>query len=120
MDNTKEYIICAAWKRNTQYPDMSGDLSKIEIGLRHGDIFVKFAEDLSLEDGAMGFFTSKGRFVSRVEASQVAFEAGQIDERTAKWSEELAEQLNNIQYIGQKPTIVVAGDWKPLASEDLY
>ena len=82
--------------------------------------FVKFAEDLSLEDGAMGFFTSKGRFVSMVEASQVAFEAGQIDERTAKWSEELAEQLNNIQYIGQKPTIVVAGDWKPLASEDLY
>ena len=68
----------------------------------------------------MGFFTSKGRFVSRVEASKIAFEAGQIDESTAKWSEELVEQLNNIQYIGQKPTILVAGDWKPLASEDLY
>jgi hypothetical protein len=120
MDNSKEYILCAAWKLVKPYGSLKGDLAAIEIGYRHGDIYDKFGMALSLEPGAMGFFTSHGRFVSRVEAAQIAFEAGQIDESTAKWSAELVEQRNKIQYIGQKPKILTAGDWKPLASEDLY
>lgn len=120
MNNSKEYILCAAWKRRKAYDSVKGDIGAIEIGYRHGDIYDKFGTELSVEPGAMGFFTSHGRFVSRTEAAEVAFNAGQIDENTAKWSAELVEKLNHIQYIGQKPTILIAGDWKPLASEDLY
>lgn len=120
MDNSKEYVVCAAWKRTKPYEAMKGEIATIEIGYRHGDIYDKFGKELSLEPGAMGFFTSHGRFVSRTEAAEVAFNAGQIDESTAKWSAELVEKLNKIQYIGQKPKILIAGDWRPLASEDLY
>lgn len=120
MNNSKEYILCAAWKRRKAHDSVKGDIGTIEIGYRHGDIYDKFGTELSVEPGAMGFFTSHGRFVSRTEAAEVAFNAGQIDENTAKWSAELVEKLNHIQYIGQKPRILIAGDWKPLASEDLY
>ena len=123
MDNSKEYILCAAWKRKkrveTKFRE-EGDIYDIEIGLRHGDIYNKFGRDLSLAPDAQGFFTSHGRFLTRVEAMKVAFEAGQVDEKTAKWDAKLVEQLNKIQYIGQQPRILIAGDWKPLASEDLY
>ena len=120
MNNKKEYILCAAWKRVSPYDGMKGDIASIEIGHRHGDIYDKFSKELSTEVGAMGFFTSHGRFVSRTEAAEIAFNAEQIDEHTAKWDAKLVEELNKIQYIGQKPRILIAGDWKPLASEDLY
>ena len=121
MDNTKEYILCAAWKRKKPYDvTVDDDIYKIEIGHRHGDIYEKFGNDLSLAHDAMGFYTSHGRFLNRTEAMKVAFEAGQVDEERAKWSESVVEQLNKIQYVGQKPRILIAGDWKPLASEDLY
>ena len=120
MNNSKEYILCAAWKRRKPYDAMKGDIATIEIGYRHGDIYDKFGKELSLEPGSMGFFTSHGRFVSRTEAAEIAFNAEQIDEHTAKWDAEVVEKLNQIQYVGQKPRILIAGDWKPLASEDLY
>lgn len=120
MDNKKEYVLCAAWKRVVPYAAIKGDIGTIEIGHRHGDIFEKFGVELSTEVGAMGFLTSHGRFVSRTEAAEVAFNAGQIDEETAKWSADVVEALNRIQYIGEEPKILTAGDWRPLASEDLY
>ena len=125
MDNSKEYILCAAWKRKKPYDSVSGtcidnDLADIEIGYRHGDIYDKFGRLLSMKEGSMGFFTSRGRFVSRTEASEIAYNAGQVDEKTAKWDAKLVEELNKIQYAGQKPKMLVAGDWRPLASEDLY
>ena len=121
MDNSKEYILCAAWKRKKPYKKFSdeGDIYKIEIGFRHGDIYDKFGKELSLEPNAMGFFTSHGRFVDRVEAMRVAYEAGQVPECIATWRD-VVEMLNKIQYIGGKPKILTAGEWKPLASEDIY
>lgn len=124
MDNTKEYILCAAWKRKkpivTKYTG-DEDVYKIELGLRHGDIYEKFRDQLSLDHNHQGFFTSRGRFVTRLEAAQIAFEACQIDEDTAKFNnKETVDALNKIQYVGQKPRYITIGDWRPLASEDLY
>lgn len=124
MDNKKEYILCAAWKRKSPRKELGdNDIYKIEIGHRHGDIYEKFGEELSLSKNSMGFFTSKGRFVTRIEASKIAYKAGQISENTAKWlNKEIVEGLNKIDYIGEskKSNKIVLGDWKPLASEDLY
>lgn len=120
-DNSKEYILCAAWKRKEPaYGSDGTDIYLVETGYRHGDIYDRHGSDLSTETGAMGFLTSKCRFVGRKEAMRIAFEAGQVDEATAKYSENLAKALNKIQYVGQKNIPVVPGDWRPLASEDLY
>lgn len=125
MGNTKEYILCAAWKRKEpwkgpRYTKENSDIYRVEIGYRHGDIVDKHENELSMGKDAMGFLTSKCRFVTRTEAAKIAFEAGQIDEKTAKWDAKLVEELNKIQYVGQPPKLLVAGDWRPLASEDLY
>ena len=121
MDNRKEYILCAAWRRKeprsvkeNPYKGETNEILNIEIGYRHHDIYLRFGDELSLSDNAMGFYTSKGRFVSRGEGMEIAYNAGQIDETHAKWSEESAEALN---LMGLP---VEAGTLRPLASEDLY
>ena len=121
IDDNKEYILCAAWLRkeprvveSNPYRGGANEILNIEIGYRHHDIYLRFHDELSLEDNAMGFYTSKGRFVSRDEGMKIAYESGQVDERHAKWSEETAEELNEMNLS------VKAGDFKPLASEDLY
>lgn len=122
MDNKKEYILCAAWRRKSPRStfdsnpyNVKNDILDIEIGYRHHDIYSRFGGELSLEEGCMGFYTSKGRFVSRTEAMEIAYNAGQIEsERRAKWSQKEIDEpwlpLKNVK----------EGDFKPLASEDLY
>lgn len=122
MDNNKEYIICAAWKRkiprstidNSVPYHVHNDILNIELGYRHHDIYSRFGEELSLESGCMGFYTSFGRFVDRTEAMKLAFECGQVTEKRAKWTE---KEINLLPDFLQdtKP-----GDFKSLASEDLY
>ena len=121
IDNTKEYILCAAWKRafprnvsEDPYKGGTNEILNIEIGYRHHDIYNRFGDELSLENGAMGFYTSKGRFVSRMEGMEIAYAAGQVDESDARWSKEDAENFN---LLGLH---VEEGDFRPLASEDLY
>ena len=96
MDNTKEYIICAAIKRKytkrclKNYSTEYQDIYKIELGYRHSDIIIKFYKQLELKMAAQGFFTSKGRFVSREEAAIIAFNCGQIPKQvTCLFSEDL-------------------------------
>jgi len=123
MDNTKEYILCAAWKR--KYPRPIGNNPKlydknsildIEIGYRHHDIYCRFGNDLIPNDNAMGFYTSKGRYVSRTTAAKIAYKAGQITKKQAIWSEEeLKDTIDGLELQNVKP-----GHFKPLFSEDLY
>ena len=122
MNNKKEYIVCAAWMRKEPrkidaYSHSTNEIAKIEIGYRHHDIYQRFGDELSLEDGAMGFYTSRGRFVGRVEAMKIAYEAGQVSERRAIYSD---EDIKIYEKIGLLGSGVKVGDFKPLASEDLY
>lgn len=81
IDNTKEYILCAALKRKMSRNTNSynqNDLDQIEIGYRHHDIRNRFGDEVSCSPKDQGFYTSKGRFVDRKEAMQIAYECGQI------------------------------------------
>lgn len=92
MDNTVEYILCAAIKRKeprkcTPYYEGTNDICNIEIGYRHHDIMQRFGKDeLILTE--QGFYTSKGRYVDRKEARHIAIKAGQIN-NVPKLSERL-------------------------------
>ena len=79
IDNSKEYILCAALRRHTPKPlKLPNDLPKIEIGLRHFDIRDRFPGEVSMKMDDQGFLTSMGRFVSRKEAEKIARECGQV------------------------------------------
>ena len=86
IDNTKEYILCAAIKRKTPrdskpYHPNTNDICNIEIGYRHHDIFHRFDGEMS--ECEQGFYTSKGRYVDRYEGMEIAFNAGQVSEEVA-------------------------------------
>lgn len=99
IDNTKEYILCAAIKRtfpritSNPYHEGTNDILDIEIGYRHHDIYWRFQGEVKNSRSAQGFYTSKGRFVDRKTAFVIAKEAGQIhpedDEIRNLFSEDL-------------------------------
>lgn len=97
MDNRKEYILCAAIARKiprncSPYHEGTNDIVNIELGYRHHDIFARFGDEKVLSEHSQGFYTSRGRFVSRKEAMQIAIECGQVDkaqEGRALYSEDL-------------------------------
>ena len=60
--------------------DNTGNIVEIEIGYRHHDIFQRFKEDVSRHPQDQGFYTSKGRFVNRKEALEIAIKAQQVKE----------------------------------------
>lgn len=85
MDNKKEYLLCAAIRRLKErdchkiYHKEYRDIYNIEIGWRHADIFHRFEGEVSKSPYDQGFYTSKGRFVTRDEGLIIAREAGQVD-----------------------------------------
>ena len=89
IDNSKEYIVCAAIRRVEPRTDIqpyyegTNDLCSIEIGYRHHDIYQRFGKAVSIKMEDQGFYTSKGRFVDRIEGMEIAYNAGQVNERTA-------------------------------------
>lgn len=109
IDNSKEYILCAACRRkvprntNSYY---NNDLDLIEIGYRHHDIRNRFGDEISCSPKDQGFYTSKGRFVSREEAMEIAAGCGQVD------------HLSDDRVF--KPYIDTEGLFADLFSEDLY
>lgn len=126
IDNSKEYILCAAWRRaKPRVQAIEGTLYKqpnailyIELGYRHHDIAMRFGRELDMTgEGAMGFYTSHGRFVGRIEAMQIAYEAGQVDKQHAMWTEQDLDW--DFEYDPMLSKVKI-GDFKPLASEDLY
>lgn len=105
IDNSKEYILCSAIKRVKENCEKSyhygcNDICKVELGYRNHDIIQRFPLNI-LNVDEQGFFTSKGRFVNRYEAMEIAYASGQVDAVTAFG--------NNKEYT-----------YKPLFSEDLY
>lgn len=64
----------------------------IYIGKRHNDAIRKAVEATGIKPitGEQGFVTNTGRFVSRKEAAEIAFKAGQIKEpKDALFSEDV-------------------------------
>ena len=82
----KEYLLCAAIRRVEErdcpkvYWEQFHDIYKIEIGWRHPDILHRFGKEVSRKPNDQGFYTSKGRFVTREEGLKIATEAGQVKE----------------------------------------
>ena len=77
----KEYILCAAIRRLVPrdcQPYYNNDICDIEIGYRHHDILQRFRGEVSTKQEDQGFYTSKGRYVNRVEAMEIAYKAGQV------------------------------------------
>ena len=110
MSNEIEKILCAAiWFSNgKQYPYQPKNIDEgiVLCGHRHGVIFQQFrffATDvlkldvagrhaLEIFEKEQGFLTNFNRFVGREEAAQIAFDAGQTQEKL-KW-ERLKVMMN--------------------------
>ena len=123
IDNKKEYILCAAIKRKNPregepYWVGTNDIMSIEIGFRHHDIFQRYYDEL---DGMeQGFYTSRGRFVDRIEAMKIAYACGQV---TAEVAFNKAWHDIKVNVIDREPTNWSAKDkekYNRLFSEDLY
>lgn len=109
IDNSKEYILCAAYKRIKPrkckpYHKGVNEITELEIGYRHHDILQRFPSKFQwgaellyklklhklsakwitrfqvVDPLSAGFYTSKGRWVNRYEGMKIAFEAGQVPE----------------------------------------
>ena len=129
IDNSKEYILCAAIRRKQPregYPYWEGanDIMDIEIGYRHHDIFHRFNNrgdyEVSILMEDQGFYTSKGRFVDRYEGMKIAYEAGQVSEEVAfskKWHD---IKLNIADEDSVDCDIADTEKYNKLFSEDLY
>lgn len=100
IDNTKEYIVCAAYKQNTNtiyrqhlidngrdpkriYREPSDEVFDMRLGYRHPDIIYQFGGEINHRSDEGGFMTSKGRYVDRIEAMKIALECGQVTEEKA-------------------------------------
>jgi uncharacterized protein YlbG (UPF0298 family) len=74
-----EYILCSAILRKEPVKSITySDAHKCILGYRHCDIMFHFKDLVRKDPSSQGFFTSKGRFVNRTEAMQIALEAGQV------------------------------------------
>ena len=129
IDNSKEYILCAAIRRKqpregSPYWEGTNDIMDIEIGYRHHDIFHRFNNrgdyEVSILMEDQGFYTSKGRFVDRYEGMKIAYEAGQVSEEVAfskKWHD---IKLNIADGDNVDWDIADTEKYNKLFSEDLY
>ena len=96
----KEYILCAAIRRVeprkgiSPYWEGTNDICDIEIGYRHHDIYQRFGKEVSMNMEDQGFYTSKGRFVNRIEGMEIAYNAGQVDEHRALSKDWMKISLN--------------------------
>lgn len=107
IDNSKEYILCAAIRRKERkvcpqggnpYHEGLNDILNIEIGFRHHDIFRRFGNEVSTSPHDQGFYTSKGRFVDRKEAMKIAYERGQVTRERAFINNEISKLFSEDLY----------------------
>lgn len=121
IDNTKEYIVCAAYlqTKNTKsrqemidkqgkdpksiYYDPHNQVFDMRLGFRHPDIIYQYGDEINNKESDGGFMTSKGRYVDRIEAMKIAYECGQVSKEKA---------IRNDEY--------VKNSYWPLYSEDIY
>lgn len=86
-----EYIICSAvWfddKKDHEDQAIIGETGFVVCGRRHHNCFHTASildpkRKYKLHEKKQGFITNKNRFVNRIEAAEIAFNAKQIDQRT--------------------------------------
>ena len=77
-----EFILCSAIKRikprETKCNYHNNAIHLVELGYRHHDILIRFRGEVSTNVSDQGFYTSQGRFVDRIEAYKIAYNAGQL------------------------------------------
>ena len=133
IDNSKEYIICAAiwYKDGTEAP--RGFIAQnIDSGVvigqwRHGNcinvratnplwnakklaerrgenpLIEKWEDTLPYYDEVDGFLTSKGRFVDRWQGMELAYLAGQVGYERAKKKDYTGEYVDSAEFQAQEP-----------------
>jgi hypothetical protein len=86
IDNSKEYIVCAAiWYESGDkfvHTCKNIDHGIIVFGLRHSiyEVIIRLYPDYKeTQDTHQGFLTSHNRFVERDEALKISVECGQVD-----------------------------------------
>ena len=91
IDNSKEYIVCAAiWYESGDkfvHTCKNIDHGAVVFGLRHSiyEVLIRLYPDYKeSQDTHQGFLTSHNRFVDRKEGAEIAFKSGQITEGIAK------------------------------------
>lgn len=158
IDNSKEYILCAAcwYKDGTEAPRgfIAQNISSgVVIGQwRHGNIINiratnplwnkrKLEERLNHADDDVpmrvsdekpdvdydyvdGFLTSKGNFVDRWQAMKLAYEAGQVNEKTAfrTW-DRTDKDISDEELMCTEPHYrrgIERGMYNMMYSEDIY
>lgn len=154
IDNTKEYVICAAiWYQDGTEAPRGFIAQNINTGVvigqwRHGNcinvrstnplwnakrlaerkgevpMFNKYEDTLEYFQYVDGFLTSEGRFVDRWQGMQVAYEAGQVDEKRAKKKDYNGEKYTSEEFQNQEPRYrhseTDGNGWNMMYSEDLY
>ena len=137
IDNEREYVICAAiwYKHKFRKPAPRGFLAQnISEGMvigqwRHGNcIYVhnqsRLCRCISNGRQVQGFLTSKGRFVDRWQAMELAYMAGQVDYNRAKKKDYDGEYIDSSEFQAQVPHYRYKDQdfngWNMLYSEDLY
>ena len=123
IDNTKEYILCAAIKRKAPrdcqpYYAGTNDICNIELGYRHHDIFHRFDDEMS--ECEQGFYTSKGRYVDRYEGMEIAFKAGQVSEEIALGKANIKLNATDTEGNPIDWDVMDTHKFNMLFSEDLY
>jgi len=91
IDNTKEYIICSAYRRKTpsdctrliyKHPSLKeefgefDDIYDLRLGRHHAEILHMFSAVIDRKTD--GFYTSYGRWVDRKTAAELAIASGQV------------------------------------------
>lgn len=155
IDNSKEYIICAAvWYQDGTEAPRGLIAQNIDSGVvigqwRHGNCInvratnplwnsKKLSERINRNEKENpmteigpdiytkvdGFITSYGRFVDRWQGMEIAYEAGQVDEKRAKKKKYDGEKYTSEEFQKQVPhhrTSEKDGNgWNMMYSEDLY
>ena len=133
IDNSKEYVICAAcwYKDGTKAPRgfIAQNISSgVVIGQwRHGNVINAYRQLTGKPTigEVQGFITSKGNFVDRWQGMKLAYEAGQVDKGRAFIPLERLhdEAISDEELMEGEPQYrkgKMCGQYNMLYSEDLY
>lgn len=133
IDNSKEYILCAAiWYNNGSEAPRGFIAQNISSGVvvgqwRHGNVINAYRQltgNPTIGE-VQGFITSKGNFVDRWQGMKLAYEAGQVDEQRAfrpieRLHDEAISDEELMEGEPQYRSGKMCGRYNMMFSEDLY
>lgn len=133
IDNSREYIICSAYWYKTGDESPRGFVAQnISTGIiigqwRHPNVIHAWRKSSGLRtvqtevEYVDGFLTSRGNFVDRVQAAEIAYNAGQIPKEIAfnkRWNGKYKTALGDEPKIRWKDSEDY--QFNSIFSEDLY